>query len=206
MFEDFRLNFKDSAKSLNFCEARNLKLEIKPLKLAGSFEINIRKYGDERGYFMETYKQNLFAEHGLQTNWVQENQSLSEKKNTLRGLHFQSPPSAQTKLVRAVQGEIFDVFVDLRKDSATYGEWDAVYLSAENCKCVYVPRGFAHGFRTLTENAIIQYKVDNLYAPEHDKGIRWNDPDLAIDWQTSEPILSAKDADAQFFKDFVSPF
>jgi dTDP-4-dehydrorhamnose 3,5-epimerase len=181
-------------------------LEIKPLKLAGTFEISIKKHGDARGYFMETYKKEFFAEHDLQTDWTQENQSLSEKKYTLRGLHFQLPPFEQTKLVRVVQGEIVDVFVDLRKDSETYGQWDSVHLSAENCKAVYVPRGFAHGFCTLTENTIIQYKVDNPYAPAHDSGIRWNDPDIGIIWETENPILSAKDEQLQFLKDFVSPF
>jgi dTDP-4-dehydrorhamnose 3,5-epimerase len=181
-------------------------LEIKPLKLAGTFEIVPKIIGDARGYFMESYSRKLFAEHGLQTDWAQENQSLSEKKHTLRGLHFQLPPFAQTKLVRAVRGEILDAFVDLRKDSPTYGQWDAIVLSEENCKSVYVPRGFAHGFCTIVENTIIQYKVDNLYAPEHDSGIRWNDPEIGIDWQTNDPILSAKDEKSQFLKDFVSPF
>lgn len=181
-------------------------MEIKPLKLAGSFEIIIKKHGDERGYFMETYKQQIFAQYGLQTDWVQENESLSGKKYTIRGLHFQLPPAAQTKLLRAIQGEVLDVFVDLRKDSATYGQWDAIHLSAENCRAVYVPRGFAHGFCTLTENAIIQYKVDSPYAPEYDSGIRWNDPDLGINWETDSPVLSGKDAEAQFFRNFVSPF
>lgn len=184
----------------------NLSLEIKPLKLAGTFEISIKKHGDARGYFMETYKKEIFAEHNLQTDWTQENQSLSEKKYTLRGLHFQLPPFEQTKLVRAIQGEIVDVFVDLRKDSETYGQWDSIHLSEENCKAVYVPRGFAHGFCTLTENAIIQYKVDNVYAPAHDSGIRWNDPDIGIIWETDAPILSAKDEKLQFLKDFASPF
>ena len=181
-------------------------MEIKPLKLKGSFEISIKKNGDARGYFMETYKREVFAAYNLQTNWVQENQSLSEKENTLRGLHFQLPPFAQSKLVRVVQGEILDAFVDLRQSSATYGQWDAIVLSEENCKAVYVPRGFAHGFCTLTENTIIQYKVDNQYAPEYDCGIRWNDPDIGIDWKTEDPILSAKDEKLQFFRDFVSPF
>lgn len=181
-------------------------MEIKPLKLEGTFEIILKRFGDARGYFMETYSQNVFAEHDLQTNWVQENQSLSEKKQTIRGLHFQLPPFAQAKLVRAVQGEILDVFVDIRKGSKTYGKWDAIHLSADNCKAVYVPRGFAHGFCTLTDNAIIQYKVDNPYAPDHDSGIRWNDSDINIDWETQNPILSAKDEKSQLFKDFVSPF
>lgn len=181
-------------------------MEIKPLKLEGTFEIIIKRFGDSRGYFMETYSQKPFEEFGLQTNWVQENQSLSEKKNTIRGLHFQVPPFAQTKLVRAVQGEILDVFVDIRKNSPTYGEWDSIVLSAENCKAVYVPHGFAHGFCTLTENTIIQYKVDNYYAPDHEGGIRWNDKNIGIEWGNVEPILSEKDKIAQFLKDFVSPF
>lgn len=166
----------------------------------------VKKIGDARGYFMETYSRRAFAAYGLQTDWVQENESLSEKKQTIRGLHFQLPPFAQAKLVRAVQGAILDVFVDLRKDSETYGQWDSIELSAENCKAVYVPRGFAHGFCTLVENTIIQYKVDNPYSPEHDSGIRWNDPDIGIDWKTANPVLSAKDEKSQFFRDFVSPF
>lgn len=181
-------------------------MQINSLKLEGTFEIIIKRIGDARGYFMETYSRQAFAEHGLQTDWVQENQSLSEKKNTVRGLHFQKPPAAQAKLVRVVQGEALDVFVDLRKNSETYGQWDALVLSAENCKAVYVPRGFAHGFRTLTDNVIIQYKVDNPYSPENDSGIRWNDSDVNIDWKAERPVLSEKDKNAQFFKDFVSPF
>lgn len=181
-------------------------MEIKPLKLSGTFEIVPKIIGDARGYFLESYSEKIFDADGLQTVWVQENQSLSEKKYTLRGLHFQTPPFAQAKLVRAVRGEILDAFVDLRKDSPTYGEWDAIHLSEENCKAVYVPRGFAHGFCTLTENTIIQYKVDNYYSPEHDSGIRWNDSDIGINWEIENPILSAKDEKSQFLKDFVSPF
>lgn len=181
-------------------------MEIKPLKLNGTFEIILKRFGDLRGYFMETYSQKLFAEFGLQTNWVQENQSLSEKKHTVRGLHFQAPPFAQAKLVRAVQGEILDVFVDIRKDSPTFGQWDSIHLSAENCKLVYIPHGFAHGFCTLTENTIIQYKVDDYYAPDYEGGIRWDDADIGIEWNVNKPILSEKDKIAQYFKDFVSPF
>lgn len=181
-------------------------MEIKPLKLKGAFEVMLKKTGDHRGYFMETYKQSVFAENGLQTDWVQENQSLSEKKYTIRGLHFQLPPFAQTKLVRVIQGEALDVIVDLRKDSPTYGTWDAVILSEENCKAVYIPRGFAHGFCILSENTIIQYKVDNPYMPEFENGIMWNDPSFKIDWKTQNPILSLKDQSLQFFNNFVSPF
>ena len=155
---------------------------------------------------METYSEKIFAENGIQTNWVQENQSLSEKINTIRGLHFQIPPFAQAKLVRAVQGEILDVFVDIRKSSPTYGKWDSLLLSAENCKAVYIPHGFAHGFCTLTENTIIQYKVDNYYAPDHEGGLLWNDPDLGIDWGNIDPVLSEKDQFAQSFREFTSPF
>lgn len=181
-------------------------MEIKPLKLNGTFEITLNRIGDARGYFMETFSRKAFAEHGIETDWVQDNQSLSDGRGIVRGLHFQVPPMAQAKLVRVVQGEILDVFVDLRKDSATFGQWDSIILSAENCKAVFVPRGFAHGFATLSENVLVQYKVDNFYSREHDSGIRWNDADIGIDWQISEPILSEKDEKLQFLKDFVSPF
>jgi dTDP-4-dehydrorhamnose 3,5-epimerase len=181
-------------------------MKIKPLKLAGTFEITLNRIGDERGYFMETFSEKVFAEHGIETDWVQENQSFSARKGIIRGLHFQIPPMAQAKLVRVVQGKILDIFVDLRKDSATFGQSDSVHLSAENCKAVFIPHGFAHGFATLSENVIVQYKVDNYYSREHDKGIRWNDADLKIDWQITEPILSDKDKNLPFLKDFASPF
>lgn len=155
---------------------------------------------------MESYSRKIFAEHGLQTDWVQENQSLSAKPQTIRGLHFQVPPFAQTKLLRVVRGEILDVFVDLRKSSPSFGQWDSIVLSEEKCNSVYIPRGFAHGFCTLTENVIVQYKVDNFYAPECERGLRWNDPDVGINWQAADAVLSKRDAELPFFKDFVSPF
>lgn len=181
-------------------------MKIKSLKLEGTFEVEPDRIGDLRGYFMEIYSERIFAENGLQTTWIQENQSLSTRPSTLRGLHFQIPPFAQAKLVRAVRGEILDVFVDLRKNSPTFGQWDSIRLSEENCKSVYIPRGFAHGFCTLSENAVVQYKIDNFYAPEADCGIRWNDSDIGIDWNIAEPILSAKDSALPLFKDFNSPF
>jgi dTDP-4-dehydrorhamnose 3,5-epimerase len=181
-------------------------MEVKPLKLEGAFEITFNRIGDARGYFMETYSQRVFDEHGLQTNWIQENQSLSTQLHTIRGLHFQKPPFAQAKLVRVVRGEILDVLVDLRKDSKTYGVWDAVKLSEENCKAAYIPQGFAHGFCTLTDSAVVQYKIDNAYAPQSEMGIRWDDLDIGIDWNVEKPILSDKDTNLPFFKDFVSPF
>jgi dTDP-4-dehydrorhamnose 3,5-epimerase len=182
-------------------------LQIKPLKLEGTFEIIFNRHGDARGYFMEVYSKVQFAEAGLQINWIQENQSLSERPHTVRGLHLQAPPFAQTKFVRVVRGEILDVFVDLRKDSETFGQWDSVNLSDENCKAVYIPRGFAHGFSTLTSNVIVQYKVDNVYEPKSEMGIRWDDADIGIDWAAGEqPLLSPKDSNLPLFRDFISPF
>lgn len=176
-------------------------MEIKPLKIQGSYEINLRRIEDTRGYFMRSYDRNAFAELGLQTEWVQENESLSTRLQTIRGLHFQKPPYAETKLVRVIQGAILDVFVDLRRDSKTFGQWVSVELSAKNNKAVYIPRGFAHGFCTLTEMVIVQYKVDNVYAPEYEGGIRWNDPNLNIDWKTKNPFVSQRDAQLPFFAD-----
>jgi dTDP-4-dehydrorhamnose 3,5-epimerase len=181
-------------------------LEIKPLKLEGTFEITFKRFGDARGYFMETYSKRRFADLGLQTDWIQENQSLSTRLHTIRGLHFQAPPFAQAKLIRVVRGAIFDAFVDLRKNSPSCGRWDGLELSEENCKSAYIPRGFAHGFCTLTDDVIVQYKVDNIYSPESEMGIHWNDPDVGIDWKTTDPLLSPKDSNLPLFKDFISPF
>ncbi len=181
-------------------------MEIRKLKLDGTFEIRPKLHGDLRGYFAETYLSNLFEDHGLQTNWVQENQSLSTRLHTIRGLHYQTPPVAQTKLVRAVVGKILDVFVDIRKESPTYGQWDSLVVSDETCNAVYVPQGFAHGFCTLTENVIVQYKVDNPYSPENEGGIRWNDSDLNIDWKTENPQMSQRDLELPVFSELETPF
>lgn len=150
-------------------------------------------FGDHRGYFMESYNKKLFAELGLDYNFVQDNQSLSREVGTIRGLHFQLNPKAQLKLVRAVKGAIYDVVVDIRKGSPTYGKWVGVILSEYNNRQLLVPKGFAHGFCTLVPDCIVAYKVDEFYSPEHDSGILWNDPALGIDWPTSSPILSEKD-------------
>lgn len=181
-------------------------MEIIKLKLEGTFEIRPKMIGDMRGYFSETYREKVFEENGLQTKWVQENQSLSTKKGTIRGLHYQKPPVAQTKLVRTPLGKILDVFVDIRKDSPTYGEWDSIVLSDELCNAVYVPHGFAHGFGTLTEDVIVQYKVDDYYSPENENGIRWDDEDLEIKWGIDEPNLSERDLTLQRFADLITPF
>lgn len=181
-------------------------MQIEPLKLDGTFKIKLERIGDNRGYFMRFYNRDIFAAHGLQTVWEQESVSFNKEKNTLRGLHFQLPPFNETKIVRAVQGAIWDVFVDLRKDSATYGEWDAIELSAENDTAVYIPKGFAHGFKTLTDNALVEYKIDANYSAESASGIRWNDEELNIDWNIENPITSERDGKLPLFRDFVSPF
>lgn len=181
-------------------------MEIKSLRLPGTYEIIPTPHLDERGYFMRVYDRHLFETHGLQTAWVQENQSCSSRKHIIRGLHFQEPPHAEAKLIRVVVGAIFDVFVDLRKNSATYGQWDSIELSAENQSAVYISRGFAHGFCTLTEHTIVVYKVDSTYTPSAEGGLRWNDPTLQIKWPTKVPSLSTRDERLELFSAFESPF
>lgn len=177
-------------------------MNIKPLKLEGTFEINFERVADERGFFMRLYDRQKFADHTLQTRWEQESLSFNRRKDTLRGLHFQLPPQAETKIVRVVRGAILDVFVDLRTDSSTFGKWDAVELSDENARAVYIPKGFAHGFRTLTDNTLIEYKIDVPYQAELADGILWNDKDLNIDWNIENPIISERDRNLKVFRDF----
>jgi len=181
-------------------------LNVTPLKLPGTYQITLRRFEDPRGYFAETYRESVFAEAGLVTGWVQENQSLSHQPGTLRGLHFQTPPHAQTKLVRVLSGTALDVWVDLRKDSPTFRQWDALELSAEAMNMVYVPKGFAHSFLTLTPDVIVSYKIDAYYAPDHDAGLRWDDPAIGIDWPVASPHLSKKDAALPTLAEFPSPF
>lgn len=164
-------------------------------------------FGDERGYFYESFKEEEFRREVCDTTFAQENQSKS-LRGVLRGLHFQAPPHAQSKLVRVVQGRVLDVAVDIRKGSPTYGEHVAIELSAENNKQLFIPRGFAHGFVVLSEEAVFQYKCDNYYDRESEGAIMWNDPTLAIEWGVAEEdiTLSAKDKEGCSFKDFDSPF
>ena len=150
-------------------------------------------HGDQRGYFMETYSTQAFAEIGIDTVFVQDNQSYSARKGILRGIHFQNAPMAQAKLVRVTRGAVLDVAVDLRKGSPTYCQWVSVELSAENKRMFYIPRGFGHGFVTLTDEVEFCYKVDNLYSRECDRGIRFDDPAIGVDWGIAAPILSQKD-------------
>lgn len=172
-------------------------MKITKTKLEGVLVIEPNVFGDHRGWFTETYSEMKFKEEGLQLNFVQDNHSFSAVKGTLRGLHYQLNPKAQTKLVRCTRGVIYDVAVDIRKGSPTYGQWYGVELSAENKKQLLVPKGFAHGFMTLTEDVEVQYKVDELYEPDCDRGIIWNDPAIGIKWPIDvSPVLSAKDETA----------
>lgn len=163
-------------------------------------------FRDERGSFMESFNEARFRiETGLNVTFVQDNESISVK-NALRGLHFQVPPKSQAKLVRVASGAAVDVVVDLRVTEPTYGQWFKIVLSAENKKQLFIPEGFAHGFHTLEDRTIFTYKCTNYYSGECDRSLRWNDPDLNIDWGVNHPVLSDKDRNAMLFADFKSPF
>lgn len=177
-------------------------MDIIKKKIEGVFEIQLEPHEDERGFFMRIYDDEIFKKHGIHRNWVQENHSLSVDKGIIRGMHFQFPPHSETKLVRVLTGEIYDVFIDLRKGSPTFGQWDSIILSADNKKMIYIPRGFAHGFCTLSKDCEVVYKVDNYYTPSSEGTIRWDDSSLEIDWPITNPILSEKDSKSKDFKDF----
>ncbi|MFC4599686.1 dTDP-4-dehydrorhamnose 3,5-epimerase [Cohnella hongkongensis] len=151
-------------------------------------------FEDIRGFFMESYNKKTYENLGIRIAFVQDNHSLSAEAGVIRGLHYQLHPQAQSKLVRVTAGAIYDVVVDIRTGSPTFGQWEGFELSAENKMQLFVPAGFAHGFCTLVPNTEVQYKVDRLYSKEHDRGILWNDPEIGIVWPTSNPILSEKDA------------
>jgi dTDP-4-dehydrorhamnose 3,5-epimerase len=164
-----------------------------PTSIPGMILLEPRVFGDERGFFLETYSEKALAEIGIRQRFIQDNHSCS-KQNVLRGLHYQIQ-RPQGKLIRVVAGEIFDVGVDLRRNSPTFGKWHGSLLSAENKQILWVPPGFAHGFSVLSEGADVLYKVTDIYSPEHERTILWNDPALKIDWKIKgEPIISAKDA------------
>ncbi len=166
-----------------------MSIEIRPLNIAGVMLVTPAKFGDHRGFFSEVYNKQSFAATGIDIDFVQDNHSLSAEKGTVRGLHFQTPPLAQHKLVRVARGAIFDVAVDLRRGSPSYGKHVSTTLSAEAWNQILVPIGFAHGFMTLEPDTEVIYKVSNYYSPEHERGLLWNDPDLAIGWP--EPAESA---------------
>lgn len=183
-------------------------MEIEATRLSGVMILHPRRFGDARGWFSETWNADRMRAAGLDLAFVQDNHSFSATPGTLRGLHYQSPPRAQDKLVRCTRGAIWDVAVDVRVGSPTYGQWTGVELSADNGAQLFVPKGFLHGFVTLLTDTEVQYKCTDVYAPECDGAVIWNDPDLAIDWHLGElsPTLSDKDMKAPLFCDFVSPF
>lgn len=175
-------------------------------EIDGVYIIEPKVFGDHRGFFMESWSKRDFEKAGLSYDFVQDNHSSSSTKGTLRGIHFQRGDKSQAKLVRCVKGAVLDVAVDLRPESPTYKKWVAVELSAENKRMLMIPRRFGHGFVTLTDDVEFLYKADNYYAPEADGGIRWNDPEIGVDWGTDTPILSAKDENAPFFSDAVTGY
>lgn len=172
-------------------------MKVTETKISGVLIIEPDVHGDHRGYFMETYSKSKYKEFGITTEFVQDNMSFSAQKGTLRGLHWQNAPMAQAKLVSCTKGAVIDVAVDIRKGSPTYGEWVSVELSEENKYQFFIPQGFAHGFLTITDNVEFRYKVDNFYSKEHDRGIRYDDPNINVDWgrllNGIEPVLSDKD-------------
>ena len=181
-----------------------MEIIYEPLK--GLFVIKPRVFTDERGYFYESYNAKTFEDIGINDNFLQDNQSLSIHKGVLRGLHFQNPPFAQAKLIRVVTGAVYDVAVDIRKNSPSYGQHFGLELNEENKLLLYIPIGFAHGFLTLRENTLFNYKCSNVYDKNSEEGIFWNDSDLNINWNISDPILSSKDIMNQSFSEFNSQF
>jgi len=181
-------------------------MEIVKKTLNGAYLLKLKFFQDERGFFTENYSKKEFTELGIEADFVQDNHSMSVTKGVLRGLHFQDPPNAQAKLVRVTKGAVYDVIVDLCKDSPTFGQWEGFELTDNNHLMLFVPRGFAHGFCTLVDYTEFQYKCDNYYAPESEHSIIWNDPTLKIYWPLENPILSDKDSKGVLFADLNSPF
>ncbi len=179
-------------------------MNISEKKIKGVFEITLTSINDERGFFMRSYDQKIFEYFNIDRKWVQENHSRSEKKGIIRGLHFQYPQFAEAKLIRCTRGAIFDVYVDLRKNSPTFGKWESLEMTEQNRKMLFLPRGIAHGFCTLTEISEVMYKVDNYYNKDHESGIIWKDEDLKINWPTDSPIVSVKDSKLPTLKEFIS--
>lgn len=168
-------------------------MEIVETNLDGCYVLIPKKFGDYRGWFTETYNKKCLDELNIKYDFVQDNMSYSKEKGTLRGLHFQKKPYAQAKLIRCTKGAVFDVVVDARKDSKTYGKWFGTEISEENGKQLLIPRGFLHGFQTLTDDVIFEYKCDNYYSKEHDGGVMYNDPKIGVEWPVDKAILSEKD-------------
>lgn len=180
-------------------------MEILETKIKDLLIIKPRVFEDARGYFFESYNKDVFTKHHIHVDFIQDNQSLSHR-GVLRGLHFQSPPFAQGKLVRVITGAVLDAAVDIRKNSPTYGEHVTIELTEENKTMFYIPPGFAHGFATLRDNTIFSYKCTQTYHKESEGTVLWNDSDLKIDWQLENPLLSEKDMNGIIFESFESPF
>jgi dTDP-4-dehydrorhamnose 3,5-epimerase len=176
-------------------------VRILPARLREVCVIELEKLEDERGFFARTFCEEEFATHGLKSRFVQCNLSFNAKRGTLRGMHYQESPYEEAKLVRCTRGAIFDVIIDIRKASPTYRQWMDVELTADNCRMLYVPEGFAHGFQTLQHESEVFYQMSRMYRPEAARGIRWNDPAFAIRWPLSDPVVSARDAG---YRDFVA--
>jgi dTDP-4-dehydrorhamnose 3,5-epimerase len=176
-------------------------MRFQPLDLAGAWVVDLEPVEDERGFFARTWCQRELAEHGLETGLAQGSLSFNHRAGTLRGMHWQAPPCAETKLVRCTRGAIYDVVLDVRSESATFGRWAAVTLSAENRRALYVPRGCAHGFQTLDDNTEVHYLISEFYAPARARGVRWDDPRFGIRWPLPVTVISAKD---QNYPDFGS--
>jgi len=183
-------------------------MEVKLTEIPDVPLLKPRFFNDARGYFVETYNARAARDAGLTAEFVQDNEALSLKRGTVRALHFQVPPKVQAKLVRVLRGSIFDVAVDLRAGSPSYGRWIAATLTAKGGEQIFVPRGFAHGYCTLEDDTVVAYKVDDYYAPECERGLAWDDPALKIDWPVSpaDAVLSDKDRKLPGFADFASPF
>ena len=176
-------------------------MKVTETKLKGVYVVEPQVFGDARGWFTESWSEKKLAGAGIKADFVQDNHSYSAQKGTLRGLHYQLNPMCQAKMLRCTRGKIFDVAVDIRKGSPQYGQWVGVELSAENHKQLFIPRGFAHGFITLTDDVEVQYKADNYYAPECDGNIRWDDPEINVEWPIEPVILSDKDRVAPLLKE-----
>lgn len=180
-------------------------MEIVESPLKGVYVLKPRVFEDPRGYFFESYSHQLLKAAGLELNFVQDNQSLSHK-NVLRGMHFQAPPYAQGKLVRVITGSVFDVAVDIRKGSETYGKWFGMELNEQNKWMMYIPPGFAHGFLTLQDNTVFSYKCTEYYHKASEGCLAWDDPEVGIDWGNAAVLLSEKDKTCKKLKDFITPF
>jgi dTDP-4-dehydrorhamnose 3,5-epimerase len=185
-----------------------MALVVERFDIDGILLVRSQRFGDPRGYFSETYNARTFAEAGIGSSFLQDNLSQSAAAGTIRGLHFQIPPAQQNKLIRVTRGSIFDVAVDLRCGSSTYGRWCGMTLTSEDDAHLFVPSGFAHGYCTLEPDTEVVYKVDEFYAPAYEAGLRWDDPDIAISWPVTaaDVIVSDKDAKLPAFRTFISPF